>query len=416
MDHKTHNYYEKNADKLVPRYESADMSDLNRYRNHFPSNGKLLDIGCGSGRDAAYFFSKGYDVIAIDASTTMIKHAIQKHPELRNRIKSSQFPFPNINIFKEKFDIIICVAVMMHIQDHNLFECIYQLRKLLKPNGLVLISISNHRKNLDDDQRDNKGRLFIERQPEEYQLMFERFGFTLNNKESNQDGLGRNDIKWTSLLFQYQGEGVLRPADQIETIIVRDRKDATYKLALLRALCDIAISEYKQAKWLDGGKIGIPLGLVAEKWIYYYWPIFESKQFIPQKRGKEINKPINFREVLSKLIEFYSFKGGLNRFYVDFRGGTIPDNEAKELTDIVLNKIAAEGIVKGPIQYSGGALETNEPFFTCTTPYQKKGKCFSANGAIKALGTIIFSSEIWREFCLIGYWIREALCPFGKPA
>ena len=220
MDHKTHNYYEKNAEKLVPRYESADMSDLNRYRNHFPSNGNLLDIGCGSGRDAAYFFSKGYDVIAVDASTTMIKHAIQKHPELRNRIKNTPFPFPNKELFKEKFDIIICIAVMMHIQDHSLFECIYQLRKLLKPNGLVLISISNHRKNLDDDQRDNKGRLFIERQPEEYQLMFEKFGFTLTNRESNQDGLGRDDIKWTSLLFQYQGEGVLRPADQIETISV----------------------------------------------------------------------------------------------------------------------------------------------------------------------------------------------------
>jgi len=45
----------------------------------------------------------------------------------------------------------------------------------------------------------------------------------LLTKESNQDGLGRDDIKWTSLLYQYQNESVLRPADQIETTIVRDR-------------------------------------------------------------------------------------------------------------------------------------------------------------------------------------------------
>lgn len=85
--------------------------------------------------------------------------------------------------------------------------------------------------------RDEHGRLIRERVPEGIQLLFERLGFRLLARHENDDALGY-PIKWFSLVMQKAGQGNSRSVDEIETIISRDKKDATYKLALLRALCD----------------------------------------------------------------------------------------------------------------------------------------------------------------------------------
>ncbi|RUT67608.1 SAM-dependent methyltransferase, partial [Flavobacterium cupreum] len=61
-------HYEQNAQELVDRYESlsfehvhADLLDL------LPAPGAtILDVGAGSGRDAAWFAARGYDVVAVE--------------------------------------------------------------------------------------------------------------------------------------------------------------------------------------------------------------------------------------------------------------------------------------------------------------------------------------------------------------
>ena len=70
-------------------------------------------------------------------------------------------------------------------------------------------------------------------------------------------------MSWATVVFHAEGRGAARSVDQIETIISRDKKDATYKLALLRALCEIAQTEQPAARWYADGRVGIPLALVA---------------------------------------------------------------------------------------------------------------------------------------------------------
>ena len=54
MDRSTIHYYNKNADKLAELYETADMSEIHALLVRFLSEkGRILEIGCGSGRDAA---------------------------------------------------------------------------------------------------------------------------------------------------------------------------------------------------------------------------------------------------------------------------------------------------------------------------------------------------------------------------
>jgi 2-polyprenyl-3-methyl-5-hydroxy-6-metoxy-1,4-benzoquinol methylase len=53
MDAQTLGYYAENASEVLNRYESATNSLLPIVESGFQKGGKVLDIGCGSGRDLA---------------------------------------------------------------------------------------------------------------------------------------------------------------------------------------------------------------------------------------------------------------------------------------------------------------------------------------------------------------------------
>ena len=61
---------------------------------------------------------------------------------------------------------------------------------------------------------------------------------------------------WTTLLFELRIGSALRPVDQIEGILNRDKKVATYKLALFRALAEIATQQPHIGHWHSNGDVG----------------------------------------------------------------------------------------------------------------------------------------------------------------
>lgn len=322
MDRSTVDHYNRNADAHAARYEQTEVGALRAVmRRCLTPGSRVLDIGCGSGRDAAFLLEQGHDVTAADAAPEMIAAACTFHPELADRTIEAGFPLPPDHpLLKERFDAVCAVAMIMHVPAELLFEFALQLKQMLRPGGTLIVSASENRPGL-SDERDPHGRLFAERPAGEVQLLFERLGFRQVILETNADAMGRN-IGWYTLALRRADDTGPGPVDQIETVINRDRKDATYKLALLRALCDIAQTEQKQAVWDPDGSVRVPLGLVAEKWLVYYWPIVEADLEsegvrIPQKRGLEINKPIAFRGELRSLIEHCATRGRLDTFYSD---------------------------------------------------------------------------------------------------
>lgn len=122
-------------------------------------------------------------------------------------------------------------------------------------------------------------------------------------------------------------------ADDIYQNLLRilryESKDTTYKFALLRGLIEIS-SESLHLINVGANFVTAPFGLLAEKWVQYYWPIVE--QDIPQKHGGEKTKPLAFRSEFKELTEVYSRKGGYAQFRHDYHNGrlTAPD-ESKYL-------------------------------------------------------------------------------------
>lgn len=119
MDKNTINYYEENAGILAEHYELANVINVqNLLLKTFDINSKLLEIGCGSGRDALFMIENNYNVIAIDGSKNMIEEAKKIHPELRERLFHRILP--NGLEFDNKFDGIYSISTLMHLSKDNL--------------------------------------------------------------------------------------------------------------------------------------------------------------------------------------------------------------------------------------------------------------------------------------------------------
>ncbi|WP_162143884.1 hypothetical protein [Acidovorax sp. JHL-9] len=84
----------------------------------------------------------------------------------------------------------------------------------------------------------------------------------------------------------------------------------TYKLALIRALAEIATQEARSAVWSGAGTVGVPIHRIAERWLLYYWPLLAHPDKIPQSRAEAAGgKPIKFRSALSMLMEPFAQQG-----------------------------------------------------------------------------------------------------------
>lgn len=394
MDQNTINYYETNAEQLVTRYRGADASALHALlRLWLPSSGQVLEIGCGCGRDAAFMASLGLEVTATDASPEMLDRARTEAPA-GVRLLQAAFPLPTGHpLLRERFEAVVAVAVLMHVPEAELFDFAFQIRTMLKSGGRFVCSFCSGREPTAEDPR-----LYVNREPGEVRLLFERLGFEFLTSEENEDGLGRG-VRWTTLVFGAGEEPGTRPVDRIETIVNRDRKDATYKLALLRALCDIAQTASRHVAWQAGGKVSVPLGLIAEKWLYYYWPLVDAEGGpLKQRRG---SSPIAFQNALQALTDHFRGQSGLSGFHVGFQACKL-DPEAQRLTDMALNRIA-ETIVVGPVHFA------SQGGFGFDGKRRSAGKCGSPKGLYESLGRVSFDAGVWREMCLVGHWISEAI-------
>jgi len=391
MDDKTAEYYAKNAEEVFRR-QMACAGGVSRYfLISFPRGSKVLDIGAGSGRDLLLLLDSGYDAFGVEPCTELREVTTKNRLRLSTRLADGELPTLNKS-FGGNFDGILCSAVLMHIPKEQLFDSVFAIRKLLKPGGRLLLSVPSARPGLDDWGRDTEGRLFILHPPDYLQLLLERTGFQLIGRWEDEDGLGREGYKWATLLFELRASESLRPIDQVEGILSRDRKVATYKFALFRALCDIAMTGFNMVSYRGNGQVGVPLSAVAERWLLYYWPIIESKKFIPQVQGESpgCQKPVAFRTVLGELVSLYAKMGGLPAYVSDYRSSSLGREGCNMLKQV--EAILKRTIVSGPVTYAGGALETGRIF-----QYDRSRR------------EILFSNEIWREMSLMGHWINDAI-------
>lgn len=128
-------YYNKNAQAFYERTINVDMQEIYpQFLKYLPLEGRILDAGCGVGRDSKFFLSKGYDVVSFDGSLEMVKMA-------SNLLGKSvlHILFHKIN-FSHEFNAIWANASLLHIPYENLREIIQRLHQALFPSGILYAS------------------------------------------------------------------------------------------------------------------------------------------------------------------------------------------------------------------------------------------------------------------------------------
>ncbi len=384
MDTLTLNYYEENAASLFDKYESVESGIAAYFQASFPMGGTIVDIGAGSGRDTRKLLELGYDAYGVEPTEAFRNLAQSRHSSLKGRIWSGSLPHLTL---RHQVDGLVCSAVLMHLPENQLFDALLSLRDALKIHGRLLLSIPSNRPGLDENYRDGEQRLFQPIEASRMSLLAERLGLRLVSRWGNFDTLHRPDHHWTTLLFE-KIRCAGRPLDRIESILNRDRKVATYKLALLRGLCDLAAADDSSVDWCQPKEVGISLDNLAERWLFYYWPLFASPEFIPQMQAESSNSTrlVKFRPSLTQLIAHYYALGGLDAFALDYRSGRL-GHQAKNILDSVLRDIRS-AIVQGPVTHA------------------EQGSMFRYDQTTRR---VYCDVELWQEFCLTGYWIRDAL-------
>ncbi len=201
MDAQTVSYYSANAKDVADRYESVQSPLAGYFSTVFSPAGKILDIGCGSGRDMAELTRQGYSAYGIDATPEFVQLAQELHPELTDRV--SQAVLPNFEVpFGGNFDGVLCSAVLMHINASELPSAALSIKRCLKINGRLLISIPSQRPDLTEKERDGNGRLFKSHTAADLSLIFEGLGFTLIAQWKNQDAMDRHGVEWVTVVFR----------------------------------------------------------------------------------------------------------------------------------------------------------------------------------------------------------------------
>lgn len=112
-------------------------------KGNVSKNAKILDAGCGEGRNLVYFLNNGYDVYGIDANEDAIRmlHFIlgSKYPEVdKGRFSVGQIQ--NLPYQDNTFDYVICSAVL-HFADSqdDWLRMMQQLIRVMRVNGILFI-------------------------------------------------------------------------------------------------------------------------------------------------------------------------------------------------------------------------------------------------------------------------------------
>jgi SAM-dependent methyltransferase len=136
--------YEERGDSLVTRYESVLFE--HKYRAEvelLPQHpGSVLDIGAGTGADAAWLARRGHQVVAAEPVERFRVLAATLHPSGAIEWVADGLPELKCIVARgQHFDVILASAVWMHLDEPQRARAMATVARLLAPGGIALISL-----------------------------------------------------------------------------------------------------------------------------------------------------------------------------------------------------------------------------------------------------------------------------------
>lgn len=151
---RTVSWYDRHAASFAADTERADVAELRaRFLRHLTDGARILDAGCGVGRDALAFCQAGYSVVAFDASERMVELARDRLPAscpvLRMRFDEMAW--------RGEFDGVWACASLLHVPAVDFLGVARRIVAALRSGGIWYVSFKQG-----SGERWSSGRLFVD--------------------------------------------------------------------------------------------------------------------------------------------------------------------------------------------------------------------------------------------------------------
>ena len=371
--------YDVEARTLVPDYERLLFEKVHAaVLDRLPeSTGCILDVGAGSGRDAAWFAAKGHKVVAVEPSVEMRTAGKERHKSPNIRWMADALPaLDKVLRSKLTFDLIWLSAVWMHVPPNQRARALRKMVSVMSPGGSMMLSLRQG--------PPPPGRPMAPVTAAEVEMLARRYGLQTIRIERHPDAAGRIGISWEIIWLRLPDDGT-GALPLLRHVVFNDQKSSTYKLALLRSLIRIADSAGGFARpGRDEQLVDLPLGLVALFWIRAFQPLI-AKSFAQHPAG-------NGRLAFVK----DGFRGLRARSAHDLRvGQQFTGDDARNL--ILAIRDAAGCIRNMPatyIKYPG----SSEPVFSCArTPVRIRDTVRVDDAFLWSFGTFSVPVGLWHR-------------------
>lgn len=128
-------YYDSNAQSFAADTIDVDMSSIqDAFLSLLHSGARILDLGCGTGRDSRYFLSRGFAVTACDGSARMCEVA-----SANTGLEVRHLLFEDLD-YVDEFDGIWACSSMLHVPSTGLKDIFRLVHRALKSNGVFYCS------------------------------------------------------------------------------------------------------------------------------------------------------------------------------------------------------------------------------------------------------------------------------------
>lgn len=186
-------FYEAQAAAYAARW-TAPSRHLDDFLALLPAGARILELGCGGGRDAAAMLARGFDVDATDGSPAL---AAMASAALGQPARVMRFDELDA---EERYDAVWANASLLHVPRDGLGDVLARIWRALQPGGLHAASF----KVGDGEGRDRFGRYYNRLTTEELVAAYEAAGaWTMLDVQRSRDaGYDGTESDWAGLVMR----------------------------------------------------------------------------------------------------------------------------------------------------------------------------------------------------------------------
>lgn len=190
----TLNYYNENARDYINSTKNVEFAGMqDKFLGFLKPGNRVLDFGCGSGRDTMYFLKKGFQVDAVDGAIEFVKLASEY-----TGVQVKQMLFQELDV-DGIYDGIWACSSILHLPGKELEDVLGKMAKALVSRGIAYISFK-----YGHWEGERNGRYFTDMTEEKMKCMLDKTDiFLIEDMWVTSDVRpGREDEQWLNLILR----------------------------------------------------------------------------------------------------------------------------------------------------------------------------------------------------------------------